>query len=153
MCKELFKGLKPVKLLLTAIVFTIISYVVHMIGAMASMGYYTMPEYFSVWSKIMMPAAGPPPVEFTLYSLVFGFIGALLFVLIYWAVRPVLKGMSELKAGATYGFGVFLIAGFPGMLSMILLINLPLFLTVEWAAEGLVIDLVCGAIVAKLMSR
>ena len=44
-----------------ALAYTVILFIVHMAGAIVDMGYYLMPDYFAVWSKIMMPVPGPPP--------------------------------------------------------------------------------------------
>jgi hypothetical protein len=49
-----------------------------------------------------------------------------------------------------YGLLVWLVAGLPGALSMILLINLPLGLVVCWAGTGLVLGAVNGAINAAI---
>ncbi|MBI4896293.1 MAG: hypothetical protein HY832_01980 [Candidatus Aenigmarchaeota archaeon] len=140
----------PIRFLGASVIFTIFSYLVHTLGAFLTMGYYLDQTYVPVWSKLMMPSAGPLPVTFTLYSLAFGFVFALLFVFIYLRIRSLFSGKSDMYAGTRYGFGVFLVGSIPGYLSLILLINVPLLLAVEWAFESLIIAVAGGAIVARI---
>ena len=121
-----------------------------MVEAMCTMNYYIDPAYCSVWSKIMMPNAGPPPASFYYYSLGFAAISWFLFMLVYAIVGPSVPGVDGWQRGAMYGLLVWLVAGLPGALSMILLINLPLGLVVCWAGTGLVLGAVNGAINAAI---
>jgi hypothetical protein len=54
------------------------------------MKYYQMPAFFGVWSKLMMPNAGPPPPEFMIVSLVMTFYSGVALALIYYYVRNLL---------------------------------------------------------------
>jgi hypothetical protein len=139
------------KFFLAAIVFTIVNQIVHTVGAMLTMDYYMDPNYFSVWSKLMMPAAGAPPAEFFFYSIGFGFIIALIYTYVYTVLKKAVPGADYVKKGLSYGALLFLIANIPGTLSMMLLLNLPLGLLVGWAIEGLVIALLGGIIIAKFL--
>jgi len=139
------------KVLLAGIAFAVIAYVIHMAGAIAMMKYYQDPAYFAVWSKIMMPAQGPPPASFTYYSLSFSLIGGILFALVYEIVRSSFAGETYVKKGLYFGTLVFLVAGIPGFLSMYLLINLPAVLLAEWALESLVVYLAGGIVAAKII--
>jgi hypothetical protein len=140
-----------VRLLLAALAYTVFAYLLHLLGAMLTLDYYLNPAYFSVWSRILMPISGPPPLTFSVYSLVLGYITALLFAFIYLQIRPLFKEMSRVRTGATYGFGVFLVGGLPGFLMLWLLINLPFLLIVEWAIEGLIANLVGGVLIASIL--
>ncbi len=142
----------PVKIILAAIAYVVIGKIVNTLSAMLTMSYYMDPNYFAVWSKIMMPGPGPPPAEFTYYGIAFAFISGLIFTYIYTKVNSVIKDKNWMQKGLKYGFGVFLIAGIPMFLSMYLLINLPLELLVEWMiVDGLVVYLLCGIAVSKIM--
>ena len=132
------------------IVFAIIGQLIHSLGAILTMGFYVDPTYLSVWSKIMMPAAGPPPISFYYYSIAFGIITGILLASVYAIIREGITG-KRAKKGLVYGFLVFLVAGVPGSLSLYLLINLPSALIVYWAIENLVIYLIGGAIFGKLI--
>lgn len=138
------------RVLFSAVILTLIAQIVHTIGAMLGMNFYTDPNYASVWSKIMMPKAGPPPAEFMYYSLAFSAIGMLIFTIIYRVIKNGVPGTSVLKKGLMYGVLVFLVATVPGMLSLILLINLPLALVGFWTVESLIIQLLGGIVVAKI---
>lgn len=138
-------------IILAAIVFAIVSLVIHTIGAIATMGFYTDPAYFSLWSTLMMPGPNPPGMDFYAYSLAFGFISAVLFSLVYSVVKESIPGKNALQKGSTYGFLLFLVSTVPGTLSMLLLLALPSLLVLEWAVEGLVVFLIGGAVIAKVL--
>ena len=139
------------KIVLSGFLFAIAAFVIHMIGAMLAMGYYKMPEYASVWSKLMMPSAGAaPPLFFSLYSLLFGFIGGVLFAIVYDVLMGGIPGKKTNK-GLAFGFLIFLVAGIPSYLSMLLLINLPAGLIAMWTLENLAVYLVGGMIVAWII--
>ena len=138
------------KVLLAGFVFMIISQIIRTIGAFLEMNYYFDPNYFGVWSKIMMPAAGPPPTSFYCYSLLFAFINGVLFSLVYAYMKGGIPVKAWLKKGLIYGLVVFLIGGIPGSLALYLLINLPAMLLIYWAIETLIINLLGGIVVAWL---
>jgi len=144
-------GKKALRVIISGVIFMAISYVIHMLGALVDMNYYLDSNYFRVWSKIMMPTAGPPPMEFTLYSLLFGLIGGILFALVYYYIKDAIKLKGAAKKGLFYGLLVILVALIPGSLSMTLLFNLPLLLVVSWAVQGAIVYLLSGMITAKLI--
>lgn len=134
----------------SGVLFAVIAQVVHTVCSFLGMSFYTNPDYFAVWSKIMMPTAGPPPASFYAYSILFGLLGGILFALVYAVLKGGIPVRSIAKRGLLYGFLIFLVGGIPGYLSLILLINLPFALVVLWALETLIIDLLGGIIVAWL---
>ena len=138
------------RVLASGVLFAIVAQVLHTVCAFLAMSFYTNPDYFSVWSKIMMPAAGPPPAYFYVYSLLFGLLGGILFALVYTVIKEGIPVKSIAKKGLFYGFLVFLVGGVPGYLALILLVNLPFALIIIWAAETLVINLLGGMIAAWL---
>ncbi|HLD58768.1 MAG TPA: hypothetical protein VI977_03960 [archaeon] len=133
------------------IVFAVISFVIHMIESIASMGYYLDPNYFSVWSKIMMPAAGPPPPEFFVLSVAFGFIAGMLYAFVFDKVKSCIKEQSAVRKGLYYGALLFLVAGIPMSMTMFLMINLPAGLTTIWTLSGFITYLIGGIAIAKIM--
>ena len=145
------KNLPLGKVALVAIIYIIIAQIIHFIGAMATMTYYLDPQYFKVWSVFMMPVAGPPPLSFTLISLAFGLINALIFVSVYAIIKNSIPGKTPCRKGLMYGFFVFLLAGVSSFFAMLLLINLPIILLIYWMIEGLVIYLINGLITAKII--
>ena len=139
------------RLLLAGAAFAIIAYVVHTAGAFATMGYYTDPAYFPVWSPVMMPGPGGPPLSFTGYSLLFNGIAGVFFAFVYKVLKDAVPGKSPAQKGATYGALVFLVAGVPSFFAMVLLINLPSPLLLAWAVENLAVWLLAGVATAKAM--
>jgi hypothetical protein len=61
----------------------IISFVMNMAISWLTMGFYMMPQYWPVWSKVMMPEAGPPPTSFYIWALIFDFITGLVNFITY----------------------------------------------------------------------
>ncbi len=139
-----------IKIFIAGIVFAIVSQLIHSLGSILTMGFYTDPTYFPVWSKVMMPTEGPPPISFFYYSIIFGIITGILLASVYAIIRGGVPGTGT-KRGLMYGLLVFLLAGVPGSLSLYLLINLPSALITYWALENLFVYLINGAIFGKLM--
>ena len=140
------------RVIIAAIVIMIIGQIVHSLSTMATMGYYTNPEYFAVWSSMMMEIP-KGDMTFMFYSLLFGFIGGLLFALVYNIFRESVPGKTPFNKGLAYGFLIFLVAGLSGSLSFYLLFNLPVELIVVWAFEGLIIYLLTGITTAYLVKE
>jgi len=139
------------RLLAAAIAYLVIAQVVYMLGIFADIAYYMDPAYSAVWSKLMMPSAGPPPIEFTMASMAFQFIAGLLFTVVYAVVRPSVPGKGWKNKGLMYGFLVFLIAGIPFTLTLVLLINLPYALLLSWMLQGLFVYLLAGLAAARIL--
>jgi hypothetical protein len=135
-------------LLVSVALVTIIAQFVHGLDSIFAMRYYIDPTYYPLWSKIMMPAPGPPPPSFLVISLLFNLTGAFLFALVYTVLQRGLPGRSTVVKGIWYGLLVFLVASVPSSLMLVLLINLPLGIVLLWGLEALVIDLAGGVLVA-----
>ncbi|MEM4245129.1 MAG: hypothetical protein QW404_02135 [Candidatus Nanoarchaeia archaeon] len=133
------------------ILFAVLAQIIHTLGSWLTMGYYTDQNYFAVWSKLMMPTAGPPPQSFYLYSILFGIVGGILVAMVYGVVKNSIPGKTIAKKGLNYGLLVFLLAGVSCFLTMLLLINLPAQLILWWAVENLVTYLIGGMIIAWVM--
>jgi len=138
------------RILASGVLFAIVAQILHTACAFLAMPFYTNPDYFTVWSKIMMPAAGPPPASFYLYSILFSLLSGILFAIVYTVIKGGIPVKATAKKGLLYGFLVFLVGGVPGYLALILLVNLPFALIIFWAAETLIINLLGGMIAAWL---
>ena len=129
---------------------TVIGFVLRIVESMLTMGFYMDPAYFAVWSKLMMPTAGPPPMQFFGVSLLFGLITSLITVWAYHVVAPIFGPQGWMRKGVFFGIFLFLLTVAPGMLSMMLMINLPAALLFSWLVTGFVISMIDGLVVAKL---
>jgi hypothetical protein len=138
------------RIIASGAVFAVVDIILNSIGAWLTMPYYMMQDYFPVWSKLMMPTAGPPPTAFYYYAIGFSFLSGALFALVYTVIRNGLHIRQLLLKGVFYGFLVYIVGAIPGFLSMLLLINLPLGLLVFWAGQSLVTYIINGAIVAAI---
>lgn len=136
--------------LLGAIAFTILAQVVHTISSALTMGWYTNPAYFGLWSKVMMPAAGPPPMSFFYLSIIFSFIVGMIFALTWDVVKKSLPGKG-LCRGSWYGLLLFFVAGVPTTLNNFLLFNMPMPLLLAWTfLDGLAVFLLAGMAFSKI---
>ncbi len=132
------------KVVIYSIVFVIISQIVHTVSAALSMPYYQDPAYFPVWSRLMMPLAGPTPMEFFVYSSAVAFLVGIIYGLSYVVMERSLPGKGITK-GMYFGVMLFLLAGVPSMLGLYLLINLPPGLLSVWSlVDGLLLYLIAG---------
>jgi MFS family permease len=126
------------KTLLSAIIYTVIATVIRQIETVMTMKYYLMPEYFGVWSKLMMPNAGPPPFSFILTSIIITFVSGICLCLIYYYVRDWLPKkqrerifyFADLTIGTSFVFFT---------LPAYLMFNLPAMLLVSWFVSGFII--------------
>ena len=139
------------RIIIAAIVFAIISQVIHTIESMLTMDFYMDEAYFAVWSKLMMPGPGPPPTEFYIASITSAVIIALIYAAAYDIIKGSLPGNTTLMKGLKYGIFLFLLVQVPGLLGMYLLINLPVMLLVYWAIGSLAILLIGGIVIAKIV--
>jgi len=139
------------RILAVAILYAIVSEIVMTLGAMVDMSYYYDPSYFGVWSKLMMPTAGPPPAEFYYTGIIFQLVTGFLFALVYRVIRGSVPGKGWKNKGLMYGFLVFLVAGIPTTMTLYLLINLPVGLLLSWMLQSLVVYLIMGLVAAKLL--
>ena len=138
------------RILITAVILAIIAQIIHTIEAMLTMKYYMMEQLFPVWSKVMMPQAGPPPPSFMYLSLAFGVLTAIIFVVLFITLKNAVPGKGWLGKGLAWGLITFLLADLSGMLMLYLLINLPKRLILAWAISGLVIKLISGPVTAAI---
>jgi hypothetical protein len=138
-------------ILMATVAMTVIGQLVHTVESVLTMGYYMDPAYFAVWSKIMMPTAGPPPAEFFYYSVMFALVGWGIFGFAYEKLGRGIGEKNAIKNGLKFGAIVFLLVGISGVLTMYLLINLPTGLLAAWIFFQLVLYLIGGVVAAKLI--
>lgn len=126
------------KLSITSLIFAVSAFVIHQIEAILTMKYYLDPQYFGVWSKLMMPKAGPPPMEFMITSIVFSLVTGLSVSLIYYYLKDHLPKETSKR---TFYFADLMIAtSFVfSTLPMYLMINIPVGLLISWFISNFVI--------------
>jgi hypothetical protein len=126
------------KVILVGLLYTVIATAIHQIEAFLNLKYYMMPEYFGVWSKLMMPNAGPPPADFFITSTIITLTTGISLALVYCYVRDMLpKNAKErvlLFADLMVGFQ-FIFFTLPAYL----LFNLPLALLISWFISNFLI--------------
>lgn len=126
------------KLLITAVIFAVISYVIHTIEAMLTIKYYMMPQYSGLWSKLMMPVAGPPPMAFTITSIIFAFVTGISVGLIYYYLRDHLPPLGFKRA--FYFADVLIATTFLFFtLPSYLMFNVPVAILISWFVSSFII--------------
>ncbi|MFA5087367.1 MAG: hypothetical protein WC470_03665 [Candidatus Paceibacterota bacterium] len=145
-CKNVNKG----KIFLSAVIFMVIAFVVDTVAAQFTMGYYMMEQYFSVWSKVMMPIAGPPPMSFFAWSLLFSFISGLVLASLYEKVKQSL-GQTFWQKVCCFTCTIVSLYVIFFMLPLYLLINLPIGLLVAWLISAVVVYFFSSIAFVKIM--
>ena len=138
------------KVFLSGAIFTVISFVIRQVEALLTMGYYTDPQYFGLWSKLMMPSNGPPPAEFMITSLVFTFVTGVSLALIYYYLR---KHLPENKKQRIFYFADLMVAmSFLFFtLPAYLMFNIPVGILVSWFIASFIILLSASFIFVKII--
>ena len=129
------------------ILFAAASQVILMGEVMATMDIYMMPEYFPVWSKLMMPDMGPPPAIFYVISISTSVGLALLYSALFHVLQAGIPG-TGIRKGLNYGVVLFLLSSLPSMLGMWMLINLPAKFFIAGLGFGLINYLIGGAVIS-----
>jgi hypothetical protein len=133
-----------------AIVFTIIGLIVSNATAYLTMSYYKAPAYFEVWSKVMMPEAGPPPMSFFAISIFFSFLTGLILSYLYAFIKELLPKSYWQKvncfASIVIGLSFVLFT-----LTVYLLFNVPLGLLAAWFLSSIVAYYLSSMAIVKIV--
>jgi len=138
------------KVLLIGLIYTVIGMVAHQVELLWTMKYYLMPQYSGVWSRLMMPTAGPPPTEFMIVSTIMTFTTGISIAIIYnYLMEYLPKGywkratyFADLMASAS-----LVLFTFP----VYLLFNVPLGLLGYWFASTFVIFVLTSFAIVKIL--
>lgn len=140
------------KIVLLGFLYAVLSQIVHGVSAIFSMGYYTLASTRGVWSFIMMPNFGPPPLVFFVVSFFFSMVMGIVLAFVYSMIHSSLHG-TVLEKGMCFGILVFLISGISSGFSTFLLFNVPLALIWFWATEAFIISILGGMIIARVYHK
>lgn len=144
------KGLNWKKILLVGLIYTIFTSVIRQFEVVITLKYYLMSDYFDVWSKFMMPTAGPPPREFMITSLLSTFYTGVSLSVVYYYVRHLLPKLfwsrvfyfADLMIAASFIFFT---------LPCYLLFNLPWQLLLSWFVSGFLILVLASLTMVKII--
>jgi hypothetical protein len=138
------------KVILAAVIYTIIATFIHQVEVFLTIDYYMMPQYFGAWSKVMMPKAGPPPMEFYLMSLAFTFITGVVLAGFYEIVKEQLP-KSKWERTVCFTKTVILLSLVFFTLPVYLLVNFPVILLIDWFISGALIIFLSSIIFIKVL--
>ncbi len=145
------KKVKWGKLLLCGLIYLVFATVIRQIEVIFAMKYYLMPEYFGVWSKMMMPSAGPPPLNFMIMSMTFTLATGLSLGLVYYYVRNFLP--KSFWHRVTFFTDLMISASFIFFtLPAYLLFNLPLGLLISWFISSFIILFLTSLTLVKIIN-
>ncbi len=138
------------KVLLIGLIYTVISMVVRQLEVLWTMKYYTQPEFFGVWSKRMMPTAGPPPFEFMVTSMILTFAIGMALTIIYYYLKDYLpKGFWH---RATFFADVLVSTSFIFFtLPVYLLFNVPVALLGWWFVSTFIVLFATSIVIVKII--
>jgi uncharacterized membrane protein len=138
------------KVFLIALLYTIIATVIRQLEMIWTLKYYMTPQYFGVWSKLMMPSNGPPPFEFMVTSMILTFASGMALTIIYYYLRDYLpKGFWH---RATFFADVLVSTSFIFFtLPVYLLFNVPLALLGYWFVSTFVVLLLTSILIVKII--
>lgn len=148
--KKWLKELSWKKILLVGFIYTIFTTIVHQLEAIMMMKYYQMPAFFGVWSKLMMPNAGPPPPQFMIVSTIMNFYSGLAIAIIYYYIRSLLPKQfwkrifffADLMIATSFIFFT---------LPSYLLFNLPIQLLFSWFISSFIIIVLTSLTLVKII--
>lgn len=138
------------KVFLIGFLYTILATVIRQLEVLWTMKYYTMPQYFGVWSKTMMPSAGPPPVEFMIMSAVMTFASGMAITIIYYYLKEYLpRGFWR---RSTFFADILVSTSFVFFtLPVYLLFNVPVALLGYWFVSTFVVLLITSLLIVKIV--
>ena len=148
--RECFNKIHWKKILTAGCIYSIIAFIVHQIEAVLTMNYYLMPEYFGVWSKVMMPKAGPPPTSFFITSVLFSLATGVVLAVFYEYIKSLLpkdkwqRTVCFTKIVVRLSFVFF-------SLPTYLLFNLPFMLLVWWFISSVVIYFLAAIVFVRVL--
>lgn len=140
------------KIIIASIILTVIDVVVRQIEAFMTMKYYLMPEYFGLWSKLMMPKPGPPPAEFFIISILFSFLTSLVLATVFVYVKDVFPKQYWMRVLGYAKITILFMLVF-SYLPMILLINVPYTLLASWFTSSALIVITGTVIFVKMLNK
>jgi hypothetical protein len=140
------------KVLLVGVVYTVIATVAHQVEAFLTMNYYMNPAYFGLWSKLMMPTAGPPPREFMITSTIITFTTGVSIALIYYYLKDILPKSALTR---TFLFADLMIATsfIFFTLPVYLLFNVPVGLLISWFITSFLLLTAASAVIVKIVGK
>lgn len=138
------------RILLSGLIFAVIGSLIHIIEPVLTIQYYMMPQYFPVWSKLMMPNAGPPPTEFYILSFLSAIVSGVILAWFYNWVKKLLPKDFWRRVGSFTGLVLLLDILF-WALPTVLLINLPAAVIFSWTVSTVLATLLGTMVFVKVL--
>lgn len=149
---EWMKHLHWKQIFTSGLIVSVVMMVVHEAEAFISLKYYMDPSYFPVWSTLMMPNAGPPPIGFFGLSFLFTLATAVTMAAVFDFTKALFGkgywkrviGFTDIMVGLTIVFAYF---------PMYLMIRLPVGLLATWTLTSFVAIFLGSMIFAKKLAK
>ena len=141
----------PLRILSASLAFLVISQLLHVVGLFITMDYYGQADYYGIWSPLLISASNlNTGIPFFYTNMVLGFIGAVLFVVVFTVLGRSLRG-GAVESGMMFGLLVFLVAIVPDSFSVFMLLNVPLEIIIFWTLESFIIFILGGAFAGRML--
>lgn len=121
-----------------------------MIEPVLTIQYYMMPQYFDVWSRLMMPKAGPPPTEFYVLSFLSAVVTGIILAWFYDWIKKLLPKDFWARVASFTGLVLLLDILF-WALPTALLINLPAAVILSWILSTVLATFLGTMVFAKIL--
>lgn len=140
------------KTFLVGLLYTVFAAIIRQIEIGLTMSYYVDTAHLGLWSRLMMPNAGPPPAEFMIMSTVFTLATGLSIAIIYYYIKEMLPKrflkrvffFADLMIGFSFIFFT---------LPTYLLFNVPLGLLVSWFISTFIVLVYASFITVKIIGK
>ncbi len=144
------KKINWTRVFLSGLVYMVIAFVIHQIEALLTLNYYMDPQYFGLWSNLMMPVAGPPPISFMVTSLVITLVSGISITIVYYYLKDMLPKniwkrtflFADLMVGTSFIFFT---------LPVYLMFNVPVGLLVSWFFSSFIILLGASIVMVRIV--
>jgi len=144
------KEINWLKAIFVGFLYTLFAVVVRQIETFLTMPYYLDPTHFGLWSRMMMPKAGPPPAEFMIMSFVLTFATGISIAVIYYYLKNMLPKrflrrvflFADLMIGCSFIFFT---------LPVYLLFNVPMGLLISWFVSTFIILVFASFVSVKII--
>lgn len=140
------------KVMLVGIIYTVVTMIVRQVESMMTLKWHQMPEYSGVWSKLMIPSAGPPPPEFFIVSTVATFLTGVSLCVVYHYLKEYLPKNQWQRA--CYFADLLVATSFIFFtVPVYMLFNVPLILIGSWFISGFILNLIASVLIVHLIPR
>jgi len=138
------------KVILAGLIYFIIALIARQVDIIFTVNYFKMPAYFGVWSKLLMPGTGPPPLKFYIVSILFSLLAGLTIAFVFEIIKEKLA-VGYWKKVFEFTCLTILLNIVSFSLPVYLLFNVPIGLLLSWLVTNIVVIFLSTLAFAKIL--